>query len=146
MPFVSSLKRLLVSVAALFHNRLELASIEVEEAALRLQHSIILSLCALLCGFLAITLVVVLCIVLFWEHSRIAVIGSFIALFGVAYFVLMAKVRQYNEAKPALLAATLAELRKDIQAMQESSSANASANTSANTNASTHQNTPPPGN
>ncbi len=138
MPFVSSLKRLLVSVAALFHNRLELASIEVEEAALRLQHSIILSLSALLCGFLAMILLVVLCIVLFWEHSRIAVIGSFIALFGVAYFVLMAKVRQYNEARPALLAATLEQLRKDIHAMQESAR--------ANTSESTHPNTPPPGN
>jgi uncharacterized membrane protein YqjE len=134
MPFVSSLKRLLVSVAALFHNRLELASIEVEEAALRLQHSIILSLCALLCGFLALALFVVLCIVLFWDHYRIAVISGFIALFGLACLILMGKVRQYNEAKPALLAATLAELRKDIQSIQENSSDN------------TNKNTPPSGN
>ena len=133
MPFVSSLKRLLLSVVALFHNRLELASIEIEEAALRLQQSIILTLCALLCGFLALTLAVVLCIVLFWDTYRIAVISAFIALFSVAYMVLMGKVRQYNDAKPALLAATLAEMRKDIQALQE-----ADANTGANT--------PPPGN
>lgn len=129
MPFVSSLKRLLASLAAIFHNRLELASIEVEEATLRLQQSIMLSLCALLCGFLALCLVVVLCIVLFWDTYRVAVISGFIALFSLACLGLLIKLRHFNEAKPALLAATLAELRKDIQVMQETS-----------------EKTPPPGN
>lgn len=121
MPFVNSLKRLLASLSAIFHNRLELATVEIEEAALRLQQSLILSLCALLCGAMAMLLLVVLCIVLFWDSYRIGVISGFILLFSTACVILIGRVRQHNDNKPPLLGATLAELRKDIEALQEPS-------------------------
>ncbi|MEN9869008.1 MAG: hypothetical protein RL748_4598 [Pseudomonadota bacterium] len=122
MPFVTSLKRLFASLSAIFHNRLELATVEIEEASLRLQQSLILSLCALLCGTLAVVLLVVLCIVLFWEQHRIAVISGFMLLFAIACAVLINLVRQQNERKPRLLGATLDELRKDIEALQQTES------------------------
>ena len=114
MPIVESFKRLMTSVAAMLHNRMELASIELEEESLRIFSAVLTSLLALFCGAMAVNLIVFLCILLFWENHRFAVIGVFIVLFAGACLFLVRRVRQNYAKKPGLLSATLEEIRKDI--------------------------------
>ena len=118
MRFAESLTRLLTSMAAMLHGRIELATIEIEEEALRLFSVLMLSLLALFCATFALALLVVLCIVLFWEQHRIAVLLGFIVLFALGCLFLARLVRQQYKNKPALLATTLAEIRKDIDAFK----------------------------
>jgi uncharacterized membrane protein YqjE len=119
MPIVESFKRLMTSVAAMLHNRMELASIEIEEESLRIFSALLTSLLALFCGAMAVNLIVFLCILLFWESHRFAVIGVFIVLFAGACLFLVRRVRQNYAKKPGLLSATLEEIRKDIDSFKD---------------------------
>ena len=119
MPIVESFKRLMTSVAAMLHNRMELASIELEEESLRIFSAVLTSLLALFCGAMAVNLIVFLCILLFWENHRFAVIGVFIVLFAGACLFLVRRVRRNYAKKPGLLSATLEEIRKDIDSFKD---------------------------
>lgn len=118
MPLAESLTRLTASLAAMFASRVELAAIEIEEESLRLYSALMLSLLAIICGAFAIAMLVVLCIVLFWEQHRIAVLVCFFVLFAASCFMLVRLIRRQYSAKPALLSYTLAEIRKDIEAIK----------------------------
>ena len=118
MPLAESLTRLITSLAALLHGRLELATIEIEEESLRLFSALMLSLLALFCGTFALALLVVLCIVLFWEQHRVGVLLGFIALFALGCLFLVRLIRQQYKHKPPLLSYTLGEIRKDIDAFK----------------------------
>ncbi len=118
MPFAESLTRLMTSLAAMLHGRMELATIEIEEESLRLYSTLMLSLLALFCGTFALALMVVLCIVLFWEQHRIAVLLGFTVLFALACLFLVRLIRQQYRNKPPLLSSTLGEIRKDIDALK----------------------------
>ena len=118
MALAESLTRFMTSLAAMMHSRMELATIEIEEESLRIYSALMLSLLALFCCTFAVALLVVLCIVLFWEQHRVAVLLFFIALFGAACALLVRIVQQQYRNKPALLSYTLAEIRKDIDAIK----------------------------
>lgn len=118
MPLAESLTRLITSLAAMLHGRMELATIELEEESLRLYWTLMLSLLALFCGTFALALLVVLCIVLFWEQHRIGVLLGFTILFALACVFLIRLIRQQYKHKPPLLSYTLGEIRKDIDAFK----------------------------
>jgi uncharacterized membrane protein YqjE len=119
IPIAESFKRLMTSVATMLHNRMELATIELEEESLRIFSALLTSLLALFCGAMAVNLVVFLCILLFWESHRFAVVGFFIVLFTAACVFLVRRVRQKYAAKPPFLASTLEEIRKDIDSFKD---------------------------
>ena len=118
MPITQSIARLAASVIAILHNRLELATVEIEEESLRIYSSLMLTLLALFCGTFAVVLLVFLCISLFWDSHRIAVMLVFIALFAFLCWRLVAQVRHQYHTKPAFLSFTLAEIAKDVEALK----------------------------
>lgn len=114
MAITDTVGRLGATLLAMLQTRIELAAVELEEESQRLLGYVLLSLLALfLCG-IAIVLVALLVIVLFWDSYRIQAVLALAVLFGGAGIAIGLKVRASFGAKPRLLGATLCELNKDI--------------------------------
>ena len=110
---MGSVKRLLGTLSAIVATRLELLSNELQEERLYLTRMLLLSVVALFCFGLAVLLLTVFIVVLFWDDHRLAVLGalsvSFFALGALLVMLLRGKAR----AKTKLFSASLAELAKD---------------------------------
>lgn len=118
MAISNSLARLAASLLATLRNRIELASVEIEEETLRLYNFLLQSLIALFFFGLAFTMLMVLVIVLFWEEHRIAVLVSLALLFGFIATCLALTAKYTYQNKPPMLHDTLAELAKDMAALR----------------------------
>jgi len=108
-PVRSSLRTLL----AIAETRARLAANELEEQALRILEVAVWAAAAML--FFAISLVFasIFVIIVFWDSNRLLAAGL-VATFFVSGGVISAlMVRSGLAVRPKLLAATLAELRKD---------------------------------
>lgn len=119
---LSSLRILLATSLAIFHNRLELLTTELEEEKLRLLRVLAWGALALLLGGMAILFVATFILVLFWEEHRLLAAGGLAALFVVACGLAVYRVKAHWMAATGLLSATLAELEQDRQALMSSSS------------------------
>jgi uncharacterized membrane protein YqjE len=117
MRILASLARLGANFIALLHTRAELASVEIEEEALRYFSYLLLSLCALFALVLASLLAVLLVVVLFWDGYRIHALACLIVLFGGGGILLALKVRSLIQRKPRLLEQTMQELARDIESL-----------------------------
>jgi uncharacterized membrane protein YqjE len=108
-----SLANLLATAIGLVQTRLELLSTELQEEVHRVAEIALWSVVALLAAGAGLFLLALVVILLFWETHRVlaavSVTGAFFAIAVVSALVLRAKLR----AKPPLLDATLAELKKD---------------------------------
>ena len=111
---VVSLKRLAGTLLAIIQTRLELLSVELEEERLRVQQMLLYASVALLCFGLAIMLLTVFIVVLFWDSYRLQVVGGLSALFFVAGFVIWNALRRLAREKPKPFSGSLAELAADI--------------------------------
>jgi uncharacterized membrane protein YqjE len=93
-------------------NRLELLTLEVQEARVRLLHAILLALGAAAFGLLAGVALTGVVVVLFWQFSPVAVLLALTGLYGAAagilYRRLTALLHDWQN-----LPATLDQLRKD---------------------------------
>jgi uncharacterized membrane protein YqjE len=106
---------------ALVQTRLELAAVEVEEEGLRLMGYLLLSLLALFLFGIAIVMVALFVVILFWDTYRIQAVLAMAALFAVAGVLIARKVRESLASKPRLLAHTIAELNKDLEFIKTAS-------------------------
>jgi uncharacterized membrane protein YqjE len=106
--------RLGATLLDMAHTRLELASVEMEEQSQRYLGYLLMSLLALFLFGIAIVLVAVFVIILFWDTHRLAAVLGMAALFSLSALGIGIKARAGFAAQPALLAATMGELRKDI--------------------------------
>jgi uncharacterized membrane protein YqjE len=108
-----SLAKLLATAIGIAQTRLELLTTELQEEVHRVAEILIYAAVALLSAGVGLFLLALVVIFVFWDTHRIAasiaVTGTFFLIAVVAALVLRAKVR----AKPAMLNATLAELKKD---------------------------------
>src|ERR1051326_6345012 len=73
----SSVKRLLNTALAGVDNRIELFLIELREARLRVLDLLLLACAAAVFGFMALLLVTVTLVVIFWDSARVAVLVAF---------------------------------------------------------------------
>jgi uncharacterized membrane protein YqjE len=109
----TSLARLLATAVGIAQTRLELLSTELQEEVHRVAEIMVYSAIALLSAGVGLFLLALVVIFLFWDTHRIAasiaVTGAFFFIAAVAALILRAKVR----AKPPMLDATIAELKKD---------------------------------
>jgi len=114
---LSSVRSLLGAVVSLLGTRLQLASTELHEEWLRLVALFLWAVAALFCLGLAVILLAMLLVLLAWNGPREAVLGAlalaFLAAGGWASLVWRRKANN----KPALLADTIAELRRDSAAL-----------------------------
>lgn len=113
--------RLAATVTALLHTRIELASVEVEEEALRIYFSLLSSLIALFCAGMVVLLLAIMVLVLFWDSHPIAALAIMAGIFALAAIKIALSVRNSYQKKPRLLAYSLAELSKDIDHLKSSS-------------------------
>jgi uncharacterized membrane protein YqjE len=114
MAIADTVRRLAATLLAMVQTRLELASVEMEEQSQRYLGYVLMSLLALFLFGIAIVLVAVLVIILFWDSHRIEAVLGMAALFALSALAVGMKVRAGFAARPALLSATMGELQKDI--------------------------------
>lgn len=112
---MGSVKRLLSTLTSIAATRLELLANELQEERLRLAQMLLFALVALFCFSVAILLLVMLIVVLFWDEHRFAVLAGFSALFFVSGTLLALLLRSKIHAGSRLFSASLAELAKDSE-------------------------------
>lgn len=110
---LGSIKRLLTTLISIATTRLELLANELHEERLHLEQMLLYLLSALFCIGMALMLLTVFIVVLFWDNHRLAVLGGACAVFLVAGVLLAIKLRGLARAKSKLFSVSLAELHKD---------------------------------
>jgi uncharacterized membrane protein YqjE len=103
--------------------RLELAAVEFQEDARRLLGYLAWSLLAVFLAAGAVMLVALFVILLFWDSYRLQAVAGMAALLGIGAFLIVSSVRSKLDAQAPLFAATLAELRKDVEYVRHAATA-----------------------
>ena len=111
--FMDTLRALGDALLASAHDRVELISVELQEEKFRLIRMLIWISAAIFAGVMALTLVSITVVYLFWESARLAALGGLTALYTVAFLVLVITFRRYVARQPRPFAATLQELAAD---------------------------------
>jgi uncharacterized membrane protein YqjE len=106
--------RLAATFLAMVQTRLALASVEMEEQSQRYLGYLLMSLLALFLSGIAIVLLALLVIMLFWDTHRIAAVLGMAVLFALSALGVGMKVRAGFAAQAPLLSATMGELQKDL--------------------------------
>jgi uncharacterized membrane protein YqjE len=97
----------------LARQRLELASLDIEEELLRIVALLTGALVTALLAALALAAAGAMVVVYFWDQARLAALGGVTFVFAIAACVAASLLMRAWRNKPRLLAATLAELDKD---------------------------------
>jgi len=111
--FLGSFRVLGDGLLATVQDRLKLFSIELHEEKLRLVQTFIWISAAVFTGIMAITFASLTLVYLFWESSRLAMLGGFTLLYGGALLVIITGFRRYLARQPKPFAATLQEIEED---------------------------------
>jgi uncharacterized membrane protein YqjE len=114
MAISDAVRRIGATVLDMLQTRLELAAVEIEEESRRLLGYFVLALLALILFGVAMLLVSLAIILVFWDGYRIEAAVTLAALFGMAAGLIGMKLRSDFSSRPRLLAATVGELNKDI--------------------------------
>ncbi|OGS97557.1 MAG: hypothetical protein A3K04_08935 [Gallionellales bacterium RBG_16_56_9] len=110
---MESLKRMAGTLLAIVQTRLELLSNEVEEERLHIGQMFLYGGIALLFFGLAIVLLTVFILVLFWDSQRLLVLGVLAVLFLAAGLLACNVLRRVARKRSKLFSASLAELADD---------------------------------
>ncbi len=114
MAIFESVGRIGTTVLGMLQTRLELAAVEIEEESRRTLGHFILALVSLILFGIALVLVSVTIILVFWETYRLqAALGLALLFAAIGTFVAL-KLRASFATKPRLLAATILEIKKDV--------------------------------
>jgi uncharacterized membrane protein YqjE len=119
----ASTKGLLGTGVTLIHNRLELLGVELAEERVRLVSMLAYGGAAFLCISAGLVFLAIFLTVLLWDSNRLLALGVFSALFigaGVASLMLAMSLARGGSK---LFSASLAELRKDRDALASESAA-----------------------
>ncbi len=114
MVFTETVGRIGTTLVGMARTRLELAAVEVREETQSLLGYLAWTLLAAFLGAGAFLLAALFVIVLFWDEHRLLAIGAMAGVFALAAVLILAKVRAGLAARAPMLAATRAELGKDI--------------------------------
>jgi len=124
MAVTETLGRIASTLLAMARTRLALAAVEAQEEAQRLLGYVAWTLLAAFLGAGAFMLVALFVIALFWETHRLLAIAGMAALFALVAAVILVRVRAALASGPGMMAATLAELNKDIAFIKGTGAAN----------------------
>jgi uncharacterized membrane protein YqjE len=112
-----SLKQLVRTAVELVRTRLELLSLDVEEAKLRFLTILLLGALAFFCLSLGAVMGAFWLVVAFWDTHRMLVLGILTGAFLGGGALALAALAWQAKRGPRLFAATLAELEKDREAL-----------------------------
>ena len=116
----ASTKGLLGTGVALIHNRLELLGVEFAEERVRLVSLLAYGAAAFLCLAAGLIFLAIFLTVLLWESNRLLALGVFSALFLGAGIASLSLTMSLARSGSKLFSASLAELRKDRDALAAS--------------------------
>jgi uncharacterized membrane protein YqjE len=119
MAITESVGRLAATLGSLLHTRLELAVVELEQESRRFVSFVLLSLLAVFAIGIALLLAAFFVIVLFWDTHRIAAVVGTSVFFTALGLAIGLGARNSYVKKPTLLSHTIAELRKDLDSVQQ---------------------------
>jgi uncharacterized membrane protein YqjE len=114
---IASLKRLVRTAVELIRGRLELISLDVEEARLRFFSTLLLGAIAFLCLALGAVMGAFWLVVAYWDTHRMLVLGLLTGAFLGGGALALAALAWRARSGPRLFANTLAELEKDREAL-----------------------------
>ena len=114
MAILETVGRIGGTLLAMVETRLELAALEVEEESQRLLGYFALALLSLILFGIAMVLVSLTIILVFWDTYRLQAALVLAALFGVAGTMVGLKLKKAFATRPRMLASTVAELNKDV--------------------------------
>ena len=120
----ASTRGLLGTGVTLLHNRLQLLGVELAEERVRLVSMLAYGGAAFLCLAAGLVFLAVFLTVLMWENNRLLALGVFSALFLGAGIASAALAMSLARSGSKLFSASLAELRKDRDALSASDTAN----------------------
>jgi uncharacterized membrane protein YqjE len=116
----SSVKRLVNTALAGVENRIELFLVELREARFQVFDVLLMGCAAAVLGFMAMLMVTVTLVVIFWDSARVPVLVVLSGCYSLATIGVLwrLKVRLRNWSS---FSATLDELKKDRACLQEKS-------------------------
>jgi uncharacterized membrane protein YqjE len=110
---MESLKRLASTLTSIVSTRLELLAIELQEERLWLTQMSFYALFTIFCFGMALLLLTMFIVVLFWDANRLAVLGGLSILF-IFLGTLMANIlRVKANSRPKLFSVSIAEFSRD---------------------------------
>ena len=118
MSITAAVRRIGANVLDLARTRLELAAIELQESGRALLGYLAWGVAAAVLALFALGLVILFVLVLFWDTHRLAAVGGMAVLFILGTLFAVMRLRAGLAARPPMLPATLAELRKDAAALK----------------------------
>jgi uncharacterized membrane protein YqjE len=110
---LESLRHLAKTFVSLVQTRIEIFASEFDEERTRLARVVVLAVVAAFSLGLAVVLLVLLIVVVFWDTNRLLAIGVIASLFALGALAALLALRSAVRQRPKFLSATLAELRKD---------------------------------
>jgi uncharacterized membrane protein YqjE len=117
---VAALKRMLATLLALVHTRLELFTTEIEEEIQRAARILLWTLIALFFGSLTVLMLAVTLLVVFWDNHRILAAGLITGTFLLLTLAFALLVRARLRAKTRFMGASIEELKRDRDALERS--------------------------
>jgi uncharacterized membrane protein YqjE len=127
MALFAAAGRIASTLVAMVGTRLELAAVEFQEDARRLLGYLAWSLLAVFLAAGAILLAVLFVILLFWESYRLQAVAGMAVLLAAGAGLIVMSVRAKLHAQTPLFAATLAELRNDVEYLRHAAHSHAGA-------------------
>lgn len=117
---LGSLRDLAQTFVSLVQTRIEIFANEFDEERLRLARVVVLAVVAAFCLGLAVVLLVLLVVVVFWDTNRLLAIGVIAAVFALGALAALVALRAAVRQRPKFLSTTLAELHKDKEELGRS--------------------------
>jgi uncharacterized membrane protein YqjE len=117
---LQSLRDLVGGAVAALQTRLQLLSVDAQEAGWRLAAIVLYGIVALFCLFVGTVLLALLIIVVFWDRSPALAVGLLSLFFLLAGAGCALLARRHARVAPGLFAATLDALARDREALSAS--------------------------
>lgn len=114
----TTVRRLLATVVSIVHTRVELLTTELQEEIHRAAAILLWSLVALFFASLGVLMLALTLLIAFWDGPRLLVAGLICAAFFVTALATGLWVRRLIRSRSGLLAGSLAELRRDREALE----------------------------
>jgi uncharacterized membrane protein YqjE len=114
MAIIEAVGRIGGTLFAMVETRLELAALEIEEESQRLLGYFMLALLSLVLFGVAMMLIALTIVLVFWDSYRLQAALAMAALFAVAGGLVMARLKAAFANRPRMLASTIAEINKDV--------------------------------
>ncbi len=114
MAIAQAVGRIGSTLVGMVQTRLALAAVEIEEESQRLLGYFVLALLSLILFGIAMVLVALTIVLLFWDSYRLEAAIALALAFAAAGTWVMVMLKASIATKPRLLAATAAELNKDL--------------------------------